>query len=78
MFLDTRNNMMNEGDFESAPYDELFTTKRAAKYLGFETNTLAVWRSNGRHNLKFVRIGRSVRYRKSELDRFLDEGMKPE
>jgi len=78
MFLDTRSYLNDESAAASTTYDELFTTKRAAKYLGFETNTLAVWRSNGRHNLKFVRIGRSVRYRKSELDRFLDEGMKPE
>ena len=78
MFVDTTMFGTGEEILEPAAHDEMLSTKRAAQYLGFETNTLAVWRSNGRHNLKFVRIGRSIRYRKSDLDRFLDKGMMPE
>lgn len=49
----------------------LLTTKEAADYIDFEPGTLAVWRSVKRYPLRFIRIGRSIRYRKSDLDEFL-------
>lgn len=52
--------------------DPLLTDDQAAEYLSVKKHTLAVWRSTGRYNLPFVKIGRSVRYRKSDLDAFLD------
>lgn len=53
--------------------DPLLDRKEAAKYLGLRnSNTLAVWDSTGRYDLKPVKIGaRMVRYRKSILDAFL-------
>ena len=47
------------------------TREEAAKYLGFKPGTLAVWDCTKRHDLKPIKIGRSVRYRKSDLDAFL-------
>ena len=35
-------------------------------------NTLAVWRSTGRYNLPFVKIGRLVKYREADLVAFID------
>lgn len=58
--------------------DILMDRKTAAKYLGLTNhNTLAVWDCTGRHDLKPIKIGRAVRYRKSNLDKFLHDRMKP-
>jgi excisionase family DNA binding protein len=48
------------------------TTPEAARYLNFEVSTLEQWRWNGR-GPRFVKIGRYVRYRLSDLDAFLEE-----
>ncbi|EHQ29809.1 helix-turn-helix domain-containing protein [Mucilaginibacter paludis] len=53
-------------------HDPILTRKEAARYLGVTPGTLAVWACTKRYNLAYLKIGRSVRYRRSELDRFLD------
>ncbi|QEC79346.1 helix-turn-helix domain-containing protein [Mucilaginibacter ginsenosidivorax] len=55
--------------------DPLLTRKEAARYLDMAPNTLAVWACTKRYNLNPIKIGRSVRYRRSELDRFLDQSL---
>ncbi|TKD44229.1 helix-turn-helix domain-containing protein [Azotobacter chroococcum] len=45
--------------------------KQAAEVLGAKASTLAVWRSTGRYNLPFLKVGRLVRYRVSDLAEFL-------
>lgn len=45
--------------------------KQAADALGVKPNTLAVWRSTGRYNLPFLKVGRLVKYRISDLAEFL-------
>ncbi len=53
--------------------DHLVDTKSAAKVLGLRNHhTLEVWRSTKRHQLRFFRVGRAVRYSLSDLTRFLD------
>jgi len=52
-------------------HDTLFDRKTAAKYTGFTAGTLAVWDCTKRYNLHPIKIGRSVRYRKSVLDAFI-------
>ncbi|WP_233207859.1 helix-turn-helix domain-containing protein [Siphonobacter sp. BAB-5405] len=47
--------------------------KSAARYLRVSPGTLAVWDCTKRYNLKHIKIGRSVRYRKCDLDQFLEE-----
>jgi len=44
---------------------------QAAKVLDNKPNTLAVWRSTGRYSLPYIKVGRSVRYRISDLAEFL-------
>lgn len=44
---------------------------QAAEVLTVKENTLAVWRSTGRYNLPFLKVGRLVRYRVSDLAIFL-------
>lgn len=51
---------------------ELLDEKQAAQYLTVTPGTLAVWRSVGRYRLPFVKVGRMVRYRRSDLDAWLE------
>jgi len=53
--------------------DNLLTRQQAAEYLGLRRQTLAAWASTGRYGLPFIRVGRKVRYRQSDLDRWLRE-----
>jgi len=46
----------------------LVNTKNAAELLGVSVGTLEVWRSTGRHNLPFYKVGRHVKYRLSDLE----------
>lgn len=46
---------------------ELLTPGEAADLLRTTIDTLAVWRSTGRHGIPFVKVGRSVRYRRADL-----------
>ncbi|MGI8896133.1 MAG: helix-turn-helix domain-containing protein [Casimicrobiaceae bacterium] len=50
--------------------DPALDTRAAADYLGLRPSTLEVWRCTGRYELPFEKVGRSVRYRKSALDRW--------
>lgn len=49
----------------------LLDRKTAAKYLRISPGTLAVWDCTKRYDLKPLKVGRSVRYRKSVLDAFI-------
>ncbi|PTR29617.1 helix-turn-helix domain-containing protein [Pseudomonas sp. GV085] len=46
--------------------------KQAAVALGVKASTLAVWRSTGRYDLPFAKVGRLVRYRLADLAKFID------
>lgn len=50
----------------------LLTEAEAADFLGLEPKTLAVWRSTKRYPLSYVKVGRLVRYYRSDLVAFLD------
>lgn len=49
---------------------ELLTTGQAAEAYGLAPSTLRKWRCFG-EGPRFARIGRAVRYRRSELDAFV-------
>ena len=51
---------------------ELLNDPQATKHLGLASGTLSVWRSKGRYNIPFIKIGANVRYRKSDLDAWLE------
>lgn len=54
--------------------DRLLTRKQAAEVLGFQPQTLARWKWEGREDRPpEVRVGRAVRYRASELSRWIAE-----
>ena len=51
---------------------ELFSRVEAAAYLGIAPNTLAVWACTGRYPIPMVKIGRLAKYRKRDLDQFIE------
>ncbi len=53
----------------------LLKEKEAARVLGVEPNTLAQWRFNGKVNLTYIKLGKSVRYRMADLDDFINRGV---
>lgn len=52
--------------------DRLLTPDEAATFLGVEPSTLACWRSTKRYALTWIRVGSLVRYRRSDLEQFLE------
>ena len=50
---------------------DLLTPKEAAAYLRTTPKTLAVWRSTRRVVIAYVKQGRSIRYRLSDIEAFL-------
>lgn len=50
---------------------ELMDEAEAADYLDVAPGTLSVWRSTGRYNLPFIKVGRRVKYRRAALDAWL-------
>ncbi len=60
--------------------DRLLTRKQAAEVLGFQPQTLARWKWEGRADRPpEVCVGRAVRYRASELSRWIAErGERPD
>ena len=54
---------------------KLLNTAEAAAMLGVTENTLAVWRSTKRYQLPYVKVGRLVKYRLSDLEAFIASRM---
>jgi len=50
---------------------ELMDEAEAADFLSISPGTLSVWRSTGRYAVPFVKVGRRVRYRRSDLEVWL-------
>lgn len=62
---------MKENGAEILTREALLNTKEAAAYLGLKPGTLEQWRWNGR-GPRFVKLGRSAKYRMTELIEFCD------
>lgn len=52
---------------------ELLSRREAAQYLGVKEQTLAVWLCTKRYEIPVVRIGRLVKYKKTDLDAFIQK-----
>ncbi len=50
----------------------LLSREEAATYLGVKAQTLAVWDSKGRYSLRCVKVGRLAKYRRADLDAWLE------
>jgi len=51
----------------------LLTRDQAAEFLGVKVQTLAAWACSGRYSLPMVKVGRRVKYRLADLEKFLAE-----
>jgi excisionase family DNA binding protein len=52
--------------------DQLLTPDEVADLFDVSPQTLASWRTTGRYDLPFLKIGRLVRYRASDVQEFLE------
>ena len=49
----------------------LMSRKDLAKFLSVGRETLAIWKSTERYNLKFIKIGNHIFYRLTDINRFI-------
>lgn len=52
--------------------NKLLSRREAAEFLGISKGTLEVWSCTKRYPLKFIKVGRLVKYRERDLLEFLD------
>lgn len=58
------------------PENQYVDRKSAARILGQEENTLAVWAATKRYKLPFYKVGRKrVVYKVADLLRFIEKGL---
>jgi hypothetical protein len=57
--------------------ERLRSPREAGELLGVTPGTLAVWRATKRYALKYVKVGRSVKYRLEDLLAFATANTKP-
>jgi excisionase family DNA binding protein len=54
---------------------KIINTREAAEYLGLTESTLEKWRCYGT-GPRFCKVGRSVRYRMADIEKYLTENTK--
>ena len=52
---------------------ELLSASDVATLLGVSISTLAIWRCTQRYPLPYLKVGRLVRYRRADIEKFLVE-----
>lgn len=55
--------------------ETLKTRPSAAHFLNVKTQTLAVWACTKRYPLPYIKVGRRVMYRQSDLDAFIESNL---
>jgi excisionase family DNA binding protein len=72
MFIDVNGGSTVQNQHESPSNDPLLDYRAASTFLGIATGTLQIWVSTRRYSLPFFKVGRSVRFKRSELMAWLD------
>lgn len=54
-------------------HSRLLTPEATAEMLGVALNTLAVWRTTARYPLPYVRVGRCIRYRLADVEKWISD-----
>ena len=49
----------------------LIAPAEVAEQLGIRETTLSIWRATGRQELPYVKIGRLVKYRQSDVNQYI-------
>ena len=52
---------------------DLLSPNECARLLGMSEGTLMVWRCTRRYPLNFIKIGGRVRYRRRDVEQFLEQ-----
>jgi addiction module HigA family antidote len=52
---------------------KLLSRKEAAAFLRLKPNTLTIWAMTGKYRLPYIKLGKTVRYRMSDLKEFSDK-----
>lgn len=52
---------------------DLLTPAEVAEMLGVQEQTLTAWRARGRYGLPYIKIGRRIRYRRADVEAWLQE-----
>jgi len=55
--------------------NKLLVPEEAAEELRVSPRTLAKWRSTGENNIAFVKVGKSVRYRASDIQAYIERNL---
>ena len=58
--------------FDQQKPEKLLTRREAAEMLGVKEGTLAIWHTTKRYPLAVIKVGRLVKYRVSDIERFLE------
>jgi excisionase family DNA binding protein len=53
--------------------EKLYSADELAELFGVAASTLARWRRSGEPNLPYVRLGNRIRYRATDIEKFLDD-----
>jgi predicted DNA-binding transcriptional regulator AlpA len=61
--------------FQIRHKESMLDRKEAAEFLGVKENTLAIWKCTKRYSLPYVKIGRYIRYRVSDLVKFIESNV---
>ena len=61
----------NNNTLSTIIQQDLLDEKSAAQFFVVVPGTLSVWRCTGRYKIPFIKVGRLVRYRMSDLDAWL-------
>jgi hypothetical protein len=62
-----------EGIMKQSEIPRLYTPRQAADLLGVKSSTLAEWRSTGRYDLCYVKVGRRIMYPENGLVAFIEK-----
>lgn len=66
----------NQKTGRQSKYSDLLDRQAAAEFLGIKAQTLAMWAATKKHPLPYVKIGRLVKYRISDLEAFIKQNLK--
>lgn len=58
---------------ETIQTEKLLSRREASAFLGLTEGTLAVWACTKRYELPYVKVGRLVKYRYSDIITFLEK-----
>lgn len=61
------------GELKGAANQAKSAGEPRGEYLGVTDKTLAMWKCKGRYGLPCVKLGRFVRYKRADLDEFVEK-----